>query len=180
MKTLILSSSQSIQIFPGEDLLKTGTPSRLAYNPSSRIPNSGPRTSHFQRSKDSCNPLQQSRIHFPRQQSRFYYLRLSRIHLSSARQLISLHAHSLHSYHKHWYNIYCIIHFMQHNFVFQLIFYPFQDKINKLQLQLLKTVYGRFPTWMLIYCLFNSKTSENSLRILQTRMSIYCLFRPPV
>ena len=90
--------------------------------------------------KDSCNSLQQSRIHFPRQQSRFYYLRLSKIHLSSARQLISLHAHSLHSYHKHWYNIYCIIHFMQHNFVFQLIFYPFQDKIDKLRL--LKTVYG--------------------------------------
>ena len=31
-------------------------------------------------------------------------------------------------------HIYCIIHFMQHNFVFQLTFCPFQDKINKLPL----------------------------------------------
>ena len=30
-------------------------------------------------------------------------------------------------YHKH---IYCIIHFMQHNFVFQLTFYLFRDRIN--------------------------------------------------
>ena len=65
------------------------------------------------------NPLQQSRNYFPRKQSRFFYLQPSRIHLSSARQLISLHAHSSHSYHKHWRNaIHCIIHIMQHNFVF--------------------------------------------------------------
>ena len=35
MKTPILSSSQGIQIFPSEDLLKIGIPSRLAYNPNS-------------------------------------------------------------------------------------------------------------------------------------------------
>ena len=56
MKTLILSSSQDIQIFPSEDLLKTGIPSRLAYNPRSWFPNNSWGTSHFQRSKDSQSP----------------------------------------------------------------------------------------------------------------------------
>ena len=43
---------------------------------------------------------------------------------------------------------------MQHNFVFQLTFYPFQDKINKLP------IYNH----------------ENSLEMLQIRMLFYCLF----
>ena len=81
------------------------------------------------------NLQQRSRIYFPRQQSRVLLSPAIKDLFSSARQLISLHAHTLHSYIKH---IYCIIHFMQHNFVFQLTFYPFQDKINKLPL----TVYN--------------------------------------
>ena len=90
MKTLVLSSSQDIQIFSSEDLLKAWIPSRLAYNQNSWIPNSGPRTSPYQWSKGSFFPLQRSRIHFPWQQSRFFYLQPSRIHLSSARQLFSI------------------------------------------------------------------------------------------
>ena len=88
---------------------------------------------------------------------------------------------------------------MQHNFVFQLIFYPFQDKIRKLrihnhenslrmlpnmdvnlslvQIQLLKIVYGCFPTWMSIYCLFNPRIREIVYGCFPTWMLIYHLFR---
>ena len=41
-------------------------------------------------------------------------------------------------------HICCIIHFMQHNFVFQLTFYPFQDKINKLPLRICYQIQFRY------------------------------------
>ena len=42
--------------------------------------------------------------------------------------------------------IYCNIHFMQHNFVFQLTFYPFQDKIKQLPLTMCNQIqYGYAP-----------------------------------
>ena len=75
---------------------------------------------------------QQSTIYFPRQQSNTLLSLAIKDLFSSARQQISLHAHTLHSYiiniDKNTFH--CIIHFMQHNFVFQLTFCPFQDKIK--------------------------------------------------
>ena len=68
---------------------------------------------------------------------------------------------------------------MQHNFVFQLIFYPFQDKINKLQIRVQTSEDSSriLQTRMLIYYLYRFQTSEDSSRILQTRMLIYHLYK---
>ena len=86
MKTLIFRSPQNIRIFSGEDLLKTGFPSRLAYNPSFWFPQQWSQDfSFFKQSRDSCPPQQQPEIFSPRQQSRFFCLQPSRSHLSSTR-----------------------------------------------------------------------------------------------
>ena len=61
------------------------------------IPNSGPRISHLQQSK-FLNLQQRSWIYFPRQQSNISLSPIIKDLFSSARQLIILHAHTLHSY----------------------------------------------------------------------------------
>ena len=65
MKTLILNSSQSIQIFPSEDLLKTWIPSRLTYNPSSWFPQQRSQGFSFSTIKGFSIPCSSQGITFP-------------------------------------------------------------------------------------------------------------------
>ena len=62
---------------------------------------------------------------------------------------------------------------MQHNFVFQLTFYPFQDKINRLPIYKHENSLETLQTRMLSYLLIQIQSYENSLEMLQTRMLFY-------
>ena len=49
---------------------------------------------------------------------------------------------------------------MQHNFVFQITFYPFQDKINKLPICNHENNLERLQTRILFNCLFRLKSQK--------------------
>ena len=92
------------------------------------------------------------------------------------------------------------MHFMQHNFVFQLTFYPFQDKINKLPLtaynhdtvqihsrrrshyishsdSTISFKYGYTPDTEVILLLIHTSAIKYRLDTLQTRKPFYFSFR---
>ena len=90
------------------------------------IPNSGPRISHSQQLK-ILNLQQRSRVYYPRQQSKISLSLAIKDLFSSARQLINLHAHPLHSYIINIDKVHFIASYISCNITlcFQLTFYPF-------------------------------------------------------
>ena len=66
---------------------------------------------------------------------------------------------------------------MQHDFIFQLTFYPFQDKIKRLSLTISQIQYKYTPNTTVILLLIQTSAIRYRLDTLQTRRPFYLSFR---